>query len=1028
MKAKFYKLMLSVVMILFALVSNAQQLTVSGVIKDQNDGMGLPGVNVVEKGTQNGTITDIDGKYSITVNTNSTLIFSYVGYKTLEKEVNGAAILNVDMASDLTELDELVVIGYGVQKKKVVTGAISTVKSEEITSRPILRVEEAMQGRTPGVQVTSLSGQPGEALTVRVRGTGTTQNSNPIYVVDGIRVGGIDYLNPNDIESMDILKDAGSAAIYGASAANGVVLITTKKGKAGKVNVTYSGYYGIQNPVKQLDMLNAQQYMEYWNEAKTNSGITKPEEFFDLNEITANTNWQDHIFEKNASMAEHNIQVTGGSDKTNFASSLSYFDQTGIIGGDKSYFKRISGRINANHNVNDRIMFGNNIAFTHIEKKNIGSNESFNGVYSSALNLDPLTPLYETDETILSQPPYSNQPVVTDAAGNVYGISTNIGSEVVNPMALLEIQTAKTRVDKLVGSVYASAEIIKGLELKTTAGIDLAYVLDDSYRPLYYLNSAQNNTDKTSVSKTITRYFTWQWDNTMTYTKKIEEHTITALVGISAKEDAMESLFGFNAKVPLTDPNNVYLSMATDTVWQANGGANNHSMFSQFGRLTYDYKSRYALTAIFRRDGSSNFGANNRYGIFPSVGLSWFLSEEPFMPNLGPVNYLKLRGSWGKNGNEDIGYYQYVSSIDKSRGYTFGGGYVVGASPQFAENQDIKWEASEQLDIAFDAGAFENKLTATFDYYVKTTHDLLERVAIPGHVGIGPPFANVGSVQNKGIEIALNWRQKLNDLNYSFGVNVGYNVNEMVKINSQIGGAQWSVYPDITKTTIGEPIAYFYGYKTDGLFQNQAEIYQHIGSTGNVLQPNAKPGDVRFVDVNNDGVLSDDDRTKIGNPTPDMTLGINGSIEFKNFDFSFLMTGAFGHEIFNGTQRIDLHNSNRTTKVLDRWTGEGTSNDVPRAVWTDVNKNYRISDMYLENGSYLKVKNVQLGYCIPTTILSNIGIESWRFYISGENLFTFTKYTGVDPEIGARSSLDIGIDRGVYPQARTIRFGTSLKF
>ncbi|MGE4290199.1 MAG: SusC/RagA family TonB-linked outer membrane protein [Salinivirgaceae bacterium] len=1029
MKANYLKFVLPVILWLFTFGVYAQSYTVTGVVKDANDGLGLPGVNVIEKGTQNGTITDFDGNYKITLlNADGVLQFSFIGYKTMEMPVNGQALINVDMTSELTELDELVVIGYGVQKKKVATGAIASVKAEEITSRPILRVEEAMQGRTPGVQVTSLSGQPGEAPTVRVRGAGTTGNAEPLYIVDGMRVGGIDALNPSDIESMEILKDAGSAAIYGASAANGVVLITTKSGKAGKMKVTYSAYYGIQNPIKKLDMLNADQYREYWNEAKTNSGITKPEEFFDMNEITHNTNWQDHIFESNAGMTDHNIAISGGNEKSNYASSLSYFDQNGIIGGDKSYFKRLSARFNSNHQVKDWLRFGNNFTYSHIEKKNIGSNESFNGVYSGALNLDPLTPLYETDENILSQTPYSNQPVVKNSDGQVYGISNLVGSEVVNPMALLEIQTAKTRVDKIVGSVFAEAEIIKGLVVKTNAGIDLAYVLDDSYRPLYYLNSAQSNTEKTSVSKSITRYYTWQWDNTISYSKQINEHSFTGLVGISAIESAQEDLSGFNAKVPVNDPDNIYLNMATDTVWTAYGGASAGSMFSSFGRITYDFKSRYAFTGIIRRDGSSNFGANERYGIFPSLGVSWFLSEEPFMPTLGPVNYLKLRASWGINGNENIGRYQYVASMDKTRGYIFGGGRLTGASPSFIENADIKWEESEQLDIAFDAGVFENKLTVTFDYYIKNTKDLLERVPIPGHVGNDAPFANVGSVQNKGIEIALNWRHRVNDLNYSFGVNGSYNINKMTKINSQLAGASWSVFPDITKTTEGDPIAYFYGFKTDGIFQNQTEVYQHIGSTGAVLQPKAVAGDVRFVDVNNDGILNDDDRTKIGNPTPDFTLGINGSVEYKNFDFSFLLTGAYGHEIFNGTQRIDLRYTNRTTAVLDRWTGEGTSNEVPRAAWTDVNRNYRISDMYVEDGSYLKVKNVQLGYNIPQNLLNIVGIESWRVYVSGENLYTFTDYSGVDPEIGARSALDLGIDRGVYPQSRTIRFGTVLTF
>ncbi|NQT78604.1 MAG: TonB-dependent receptor [Bacteroidetes bacterium] len=1029
MKVLLYKFII-LFLFFFLTTSLSAQFAVSGSVKDASSGETIPGATVLEKNTINGTISDIDGIFMITVSSSTdTLVFSYIGYKTVEIPIMGRSNVSVDLIVDQQVLDEVVVIGYGIQKKKVVTGAISTIKSEEIERIPVLRAEQAMQGRTPGVQVTQLSGQPGEAPTVRIRGTGTTGYANPLYIVDGLPVEGIDYLNPGDIESMDVLKDAASAAIYGARAANGVVLITTKSGSPGKMNVSFSAYYGIQNASKQIKMLDADQYRMLMNEGARNAGLSEP---FDLNEISKyNTNWQDEMFTKNAPVMNYDLSVSGGNKVSTYSSSFSYFSQQGIIGGDKSQFDRITARLNTKHQVTKRFKFGNNLAYSHIVRRGIGSNQSFNGIYSSALNLDPLTPLYETDPSLLSQPPYSTEPVVTDENGNVFGISNYVDGEVVNPMALLAIQNGETRVDKIVGNLFGELEIIDGLELRTSFGIDLAYVNFDSYRDLYYLNGAQNNTDKTSVYKQVERYFSWIWENTLSYTKKIKDHQFSALIGTSAQEENYENLDGFNAKVPTFDPDNIYLNMATDTVWVATGGASASALFSIFGRVTYDYKGRYAFTGILRRDGSSKFGPNNRYGTFPSVGVSWLITEEPWMPKLGPFTFIKFRASWGINGNQQIGNYQFVSTIDKSRGYIFGAGRYTGASPSYIENNDIRWEESEQFDIAVDMGMLDDRLTITVDYYIKNTHGLLERIPIPAHVGNDPSWANVGSVQNRGVEMAFNWRHYVDKIRYSVGLNAAYNKNKMTEIGSSdnaLVGASWAVAGPITRSEEGLPISYFWGYQTDGIFQNTNEIYQHIGSSGQVLQPEAQPGDVRFVDVNGDGKINEEDRTMIGNPTPDWTLGFNASIEYKGFDFSFLFVGAFGHQIFNGTQRQDLRYTNRTTDILDRWTGEGTSNEIPRYTWSDINNNYRVSDLYIENGSYVKLRNIQVGYTLPKNVLSKINAVTWRFFVSAENLLTITGYSGADPEIGAISSFDIGIDRGIYPQARTFRFGTTISF
>ncbi len=1006
------------------------QNTINGTVKDQKTDELLIGATVRVQGTTVGTSTDLDGNFELNVpEGKDTLVVSYIGYQTQIVPLNGLSTIEILLGIQGNELDEVVVVGYGRQKKRELTGAISQVSSKEIKATPISRVEQSLQGRTPGVQVTQQSGQPGDEPTVRVRGTGTTGNARPLYIVDGMPVSGIDYLNPGDIASIEVLKDAASAAIYGARAANGVILITTNTGVEGKLQVQYDGYYALQSVAKQLDMLNADQYKMIMNEGATNAGITAP---FDEQEISPfDTDWQDQIFSENAPMLSHQVTMSGGNKKSSFASSLSYFTQEGIIGAEKSQFDRYTARINSKHQVNKVISFGNNIAYTHIQKRGIGTNTSFNGVYSSALNLDPLTPVIETREEKLSAYPYNAEPVVRNDQGQPYGISEYVGAEVVNPLALLETQNNRTRKDQIVGNVFGVLEFIPNLRLRSSLGIDYAYLTNDNFRPLFFLNGAQLNDDRTSVSKSIQRFFSWQWENTLSYNTSFGKHEVSGLVGLTAFEFNTEDLSGFNADVPVDDPDNVYLNLATDTVWMATGGAVHSALYSQFGRINYSYDKKYSLTGVLRRDGSSKFGPNNRFGIFPSVGAAWIMSDENFMRGQSLFNYLKMRASWGINGNQEIGDYQFVSSLVRDRGYTFRGGRAVGSSPAFIENPDIRWEESEQINFGIDGGILENKLQFSVDYYVKQTNGLLERISIPGHVGNDGPIANVGSIENRGVELSLNWRSSKGKFYYFIGLNGAYNTNEVVNIaNSEkvIPGASWAIAGTVTRATEGDPIAYFWGYKTDGIFQSQEEVFSHINNQGDPLQPRAKAGDVRFIDTNGDGTINDDDRTFLGNPTPDITLGFTSNLQYGAFDLSLFFQGAFGHQIFNGTQRQDLRFTNRTTAILDRWTGPGTSNSTPRYTWVDVNNNYRISDLYIEDGDYLRLKNVQLGYNLPEELSNKFGASNFRVYFSGENLLTFTSYTGADPEIGALSPFDIGIDRGVYPLSKSYRFGLNVTF
>ena len=1003
--------------------------SVSGVIYDEQ-GQGVIGATILLKGTTAGTTSDIDGSYALDVKSLSdTLEVSYVGYETQLVPINLRNNVDVNLAVMSNQLDEVVVVGYGRQKKRLVTGAISRVSEEEIKETPILRVEQALQGRTPGVQVSSTSGQPGDEPTVRVRGIGTTRDARPLYVVDGLAVGGIDYLNPGDIESIDVLKDAASSAIYGSRAANGVVLITTKTGSSGKTTVTYDTYYGIQNAANRLDLLNADQYRMIMNEGASNAGLSEP---FDLNEIAQfDTDWQDALFVDNAPMQSHQLSISGGNGKSSYTSSFSYFNQEGIIGGEESQFERITGRINSRHKVSEFFNFGNNLAYTHIQKNDISANTSFVGAYSSALNLDPLTPLLETRDTRLNQFPFNSEEVVRNDEGVAYGISDFVAAEIVNPLALLDIDFSGLFKDEIVGNLFGEIQPIKGLRIKSSIGVNLAYLQFEGFTPDFYLNGAQFNDVGNRGFKRFERFFTWQWNNTASYEKQFGDHGLTFLAGTEAIETRFENLGGSAGDITVIDPEDIFLGLGRDTLSLPQNEGNEFASTSIFGRINYNYKEKYSLTGIVRRDGSSRFGPGNRFGTYNSIAAAWIISSEDFFNKEGIFNYLKLRGGWGVNGNDKIGNFQFVSQIISNKNYEIGGVTQVGTAPINIANEGIRWEDNTQVNVGFDFGLFENRLQGSTDFYVKTNDGLLERVSILGHVGNDPADSNAGSIDNRGIELALNWRDKIGSVNYNIGVNGAYNKNEITFIaNPQkvILGASWATAGTVTRSIEGLPIGYFWGYETDGLFQNTNDVFSHINTDGEVLQPNAVPGDVRFVDVNGDGSINDSDRTIIGNPTPDYTYGINFGADYAGFDFSAFFQGTIGNDIFNGSQRQDLRFTNRTTAVLDRWTGEGTSNTVPRFTFADNNNNFRVSDLYIEDGSYMRLKNIQIGYSLPKGILAKIKIEKWRFYVSGENVLTFTSYTGVDPEIGAISPFDAGIDRGVYPQSRTVRFGTSVTF
>ncbi|WP_374165000.1 SusC/RagA family TonB-linked outer membrane protein [Arcticibacter sp. MXS-1] len=997
----------------------------------QNRRHPLPGVSVVIKGSTKGVSTDAGGRFRIAVPAaGSVLTFSQIGMETQAFTVRDNQPVTIRLAEKASELNEVVVVGYGTQLRRELSTAVSSVKPEQITQTPVQRIEQALQGRVAGVQVSSVSGAPGEAPTVRIRGIGTNGDPSPLYIVDGFQVNGIDYLNPADIQSMDVLKDAASAAIYGARGANGVVLITTKSGsKDGTMRISYDGYQGVQRAWRKLKMLDAHEYAVMMNEGAGNAGASLPYPDLSLYPAGHGTDWQKAIFDDSAPVANHQVTVSGGTDKSNYVAAASIFDQTGLVGGDKSNFKRYTFRLNTENKVKKFLTVGANVAYSQIKRRAFDPNQEFGGILNNALNLDPITPLYETDPTVAAG---YNANAVRNSEGLLYGISSRVAQEVVNPLARLEVTNANTRVDKFVGNLSGDLAITKELVFRSTFAADLAFQTDNSYTPLFYLNQAQFN-NVTQVSKEVKRWYNWQAESYLTYTDKFDQHSISATLGTTARKENGENLYGSNTGLVVSDPAMAYLNLATDTkTATAKGGATESSLLSLFGRLNYNFAGKYFFTATVRRDGSSRFGANNRYGTFPSVAAGWILSEEGFFPKQSAFNYAKLRASWGQNGNDRINaLYPWAATIGTGRGYSFVSGYQSGASLEYLPNPDIKWEASEQTNIGLDLAFLNNRLTFSGDYYVKKTKDWLLNLPIPRYMGVPAGSGNGGTVKNSGLELALNFQQRVNDWSFSAGINGSYNKNEVTEINNaekKLQGPSISTYGQVAQSTVGSPFSYFYGYKTAGIFQNQAEVDAYV-KEGQKIQPNAQPGDVRFADLNGNGRIDPGDRTVIGNPTPKVFAGFNFSVSYKNFDLAGFFNGAFGNQIFNGIRRHDLPTSNMSTRYLNRWTGEGSTNEMPRFTTNDANGNYtNISDLYLEDGDYVRLKTLQLGYNLGKAALSKIKLQKVRIYVSGDNLLTLTNYTGFDPEIGARNTLDIGIDRGIYPQSRTLRLGINASF
>lgn len=1047
MQSQAHRYMLSIFLLFFfTLGMFAQQLTVTGVVKDAT-GEPVIGASVLVKGTTNGTITDFDGNFTLTnVPGDATIEITFVGY--LPQTVKAtSAPLNVILKEDTQALDEVVVIGYGVQKKSVVTASIAKVGSDELAQTAPVRVDNALKGLAAGVQVATQNGQPGSGSKIRIRGTGTINNSDPLYIVDGMPIGGgIDNINPSDIASIEVLKDAASAAVYGARAANGVVLVTTKKGSLGKVQVSYDFSYGWQSAWKKRDMLNASQYAELMNEAAKYAG---EEPLYANTNLGAGTNWQDVLFNDNAPVQNHQLSVSGASEKVNYFFSLGYYDQEGIIGGnyDKSNYQRLSLRSNTMYTLFDegekrnwlkKMTLGLNISYSRINSIGVTAGSLTGSPLGDALFMDPTMPVYADSEDQLQAYDRNKygDPVCDQLTGKLLSMPNDNFNELSNPLGRMSAQPgSKSNSDKIIANLTAELSIWDNLKYKFSWGSDLAFWGSDGWSHPYYLNKNSNN-DKSEVWSSMNRGYTWQIENVLTYDKTFGDHSFGIVLGQSASRYTSRALSANRLDLPeyMDDKANIdfAIGLQSDGKIGASGGLGDpNSLASYFGRLSYNFAERYMLQVTVRRDGSSRFGPNNKWGTFPSVSLGWNVTNEKWMEKRPDwLTNTKLRLSWGKNGNENIGNFRYTANVATGNNYPFGGagtqGILLGSKPTGTPNPDLKWEESEQYDAGLDFGFFNNALTFTVDYFYKKTNGMLKEMAIPSYLGESKPWGNVGSMKNEGVEFEVGYKFGKGDFNFATSLNVSYLKNELINLGNADGfemGDNVHQIGNVSRSENGFPYPYFYGWSTDGILQNQAEADAYNNKYGQT----AVPGDVRFLDYNGDGQLTDDDKHMIGKGNPDWTFGWNFNASYKNIDFSMLLSGALGQDILDVTRRLDCRYVNLPEEFMNRWHGEGTSNEMPRFSWTNNNDNWRISDLYVHNGSYMRIKNIQLGYTLPLSFTKKFFVQKLRVYVAAENLLTITGYKGLDPELGGDERSN-GIDRGYYPQARTYTVGLNLNF
>jgi len=1013
------------------------QKTVTGVVKDASNQETLPGVNIVLKGTTTGTITDSEGKYSLEVpEEGGTLRFSFVGYSPKEVEIGDKTTINVSMQMKTRAMEEVVVVGYGVQKKSLVTGSISKIEAEDM-SKNQSRIEQSIQGKTAGVNIMQESGSPGANMTIRIRGTGSNLNSDPLFIVDGMRTGGMDYLNPDDIESIEVLKDAASAAIYGAEGANGVVLITTKSGKKGDSRINYSYNRGIQEAVNYVEVMNANQYADYFSDAG----------WLDENPdaLGEGTDWMNEIFQV-APMEQHNLSIEGGSEKTKVFASASYYDQDGIVGGNKTNFNRATARLNLDHEAKDWLKVGTRISYTNLNRKSINENNEFGGVISNAMAIDPLTPVHVDN---LEDLPDKYLPQIQDNFSNpensslkapgdkgYFGMSPYVQNEIANPIAQMNNEHNRWQQDKILASFYTEIKPLEGLNIRSSYDIDLSYGNSLFWTPKYYYHSINYNY-RTNTGQSTDKWYTWQLENVDDYSKTIGDHSMNFMAGMTARDYNHFNLNGYGEVLQEESWNFAVLNaVLSDTTRAAAGGSRDENrLFSYFGRIQYDYQEKYMLNATLRADGSSKLAEGNKYRYFPAVSLGWVVTKEDFqLPEA--IDFLKLRASWGRNGSiSSLGNFDYVSTIvsnAESSYYLSGGTRLTGAEPSRLANPNLVWETSEQIDIGFDLYLFDSQVTLSTDYYEKTTIDLITTGPVPLYVGNDQPLVNAGDVVNSGVEVELGLKKKMGDFSYDITANAAYLKNEVTYIGNRASvllGANLGTTGAITRAEEGKPMWYFYGFEDDGIFSSWEEVQSYTNEEGDLIQPRAVPGDVRFEDINGDGQITELDKTMIGNPHPKWTFGLSTSFEYKGFDLNLFFNARTGVDTYFGAYRTDLGKNNKPEFFYeDAWTPENNSADFPRMTASDPNGNFSHNSLFVFDGSFIRLQSAELGYTLPGALTDKVNVEKLRFFVSGQNLFLLTKYPG-DPEIGNTGGYggsSIGVDRGLYPRSRVISFGAKI--
>lgn len=983
--------------------------TVTGTVTDQETNEVMPGVNISVKGTTRGTSTDAEGTYSLSVPTlNDTLMFSFVGYQTTEVPINGRTVVDVALEPTLISGGDVVVVGYGQQQRRDITSSIASVSAEDIANEPVQQVAQSLQGKVSGVQIMQNSGNPGSDFMMRVRGVGSTndRSTQPLYVVDGNPMADPADISPSQVQSIEVLKSASATAIYGARGANGVVLITTKGGRAGDIQFDLDMYNGVQY-AREVPLTNARDYATLYNEAVTNAG--QPPIFDNPDSFGEGTDWQDVAY-RPATTRNINMSISGGNENSTYFVSGQYEKQEGVVR--TTEFERLNLRLNSQHEITPFITIGENIAFSRSKSRGMDT-YSMTGFFARGIARDPTVPVKNPDGSWGELPRGSN-------------LEAQFQRD--------EDQDDGTERPVLTGSGFIEIDPLENLTFRSQFNFVYGTSRTRAFTPTYFISTTDQN-ELSSISHDETTWNNWNLENTLNYRETFGAHNVEALVGITAQENFAESFSASANELPANSDQFKglrYLGLA-ESGQDVGGGGGGFAMVSYLGRINYDYDDRYLATINYRIDGSSKFGENNRYGYFPSFSLGWRLSSESFMSNVDFINNLLIRGGWGQIGNqESLSNYAYTSSVTRGLNYNFNDNWFPGQAPTGSGNPDLKWESIQETNLGLSFTGFDNRINIELDYYNKVTTDMLLQVPVVAYSGIqDPAFRNGGEILNEGFEVAVGYQRTTpGDLYYSVNANMSYNRNELTKLTaetSEILGGWISFIGDnyTTRAVVGQPLGVFYGYVMDGLFQNQSEVDNHA------TQPNAGPGDIRFKDLNNDGVIDDQDQTFIGNPWPDYTFGLTANFGYKNFDLSLGLQGQVGNDIFAAWKWTFLGGNwfNYHEDALDRWTGEGTSNEIPRLHINDPNNNLRNNSWYLEDGSYLRLNNVQLGYTIPQSV---VNIRELRVYVTATNLFTITGYSGQDPELGTSDNvpfdapLMVGIDSGHYAVPRTYTIGINI--